>query len=57
MPIDTTPTHTGRNWRGRRVLLCFDKISGLYLTRSEYRAIRAGCTREWGTYTDIKPIA
>ncbi len=58
MPEKITPTHTGIDSKnGRRVLLRFDPISGRYLTRSEYRAIYAGATREWGTYTDVKALA
>lgn len=57
MPEKIIPTHEGRNEQGRRVLLRFEPISGRFLTRSEYKAIRAGCTREWGTYTDVTPIA
>jgi hypothetical protein len=50
------PTHTGRNERGRRVILCRDPHDGRFLNRNEIKARYAGATREWGTYTEIRPL-
>jgi hypothetical protein len=50
------PTHTGRNERGRRVVLCQDPHDGRFLNRNEIKARYAGATREWGTYTEIRPL-